>query len=160
MTGLTPRHKWTSFRELASRKREQTHPGREDQLYLKESRWRSSDHGWPTSTWLPELTALFLHGPPSLLPIKSAAPRLAVTGILVSQREYPLSPVCSGCQPPKYTFLSTNLSSLMASETRAEGPHFQLHKKHLLIRVTLPSPPAWHQKNSWVACKLLFYVEP
>ena len=57
---------------------------------------------------------------------------------MVSQREYPLSPFCSGCQPPKYTFLSTNLSSLMASETRAEGPHFQLHS-HTTLRANAPT---------------------
>lgn len=160
MTRLTPRRKRASFQELASSKREQTHPGREDQPYLQESRWYWSDHGWPPSTWPPELTALFLHVPPSLLPIKSLAPWLAVMGDLVSQQQYPLTPFPCGCQHPKYTFLSTNLSSLMASETRAEGPRFQVHKKHLLIRGMLPSSSAWDQKLAWVSCKLLFMLNP
>lgn len=126
----------------------------------KESRWHWSDHGWPPSTWPPELTAVFLHVPLSLLPIKSLAPWLAVTGNLVSQQQYPLIPFPCGCQHPKYTFLSTNLSSLMASETRAEGPHFQLHEKHLLTRDMLPSSSAWDQKLAWVSCKLLFMLNP
>ena len=32
-----------------------------DKLYLKQSRWRWSDHQWPISRWLSELTVLFLH---------------------------------------------------------------------------------------------------
>lgn len=44
MSRLTPRQKRTSFREMASRKWLQTNPGREDQVYVNESRWCWSGH--------------------------------------------------------------------------------------------------------------------
>ena len=70
-TRRCPGHELPQFWELATKKREQMHPGTEDCLYLKQPRCCCWDRCWPNWRWLLGTTVLFLHAahpprPPSI----------------------------------------------------------------------------------------------
>ena len=89
---------------------------------LQQSRWRWSDHQWPISRQLSELTVLFSAWSPLPLSIKALAHQLSVGRVSLwtdSSTYSPWEPVSK----IKQTFLSTSLAYLPAFETRvAEHP--------------------------------------
>ena len=133
-----PWHKLPKFQEMTLKKWEQTSFGTEDELYLKHSRWSWSDHRWPISRWLLELTALFLPVNPSSA-YKSSWP------LIVSRENQPLNTSVS--VPPllpasgiKQTFFSTNLAyQVLAFEGWAARSHFQYY---FCIMAFFPQAPA------------------
>ena len=80
MTRLQPWHKLPQFWELASKKWEQTNPGTEDELYLKQPRWHGSDPCMINFRMTVRPDRAISTCSPLPLPTKALAYRLPVVG--------------------------------------------------------------------------------